>query len=130
MGSNHAHGFKYFFIFFLGASEIFIRARNSNPKKEHTVLIIYRQNTKSKNLTFKCLGLVLGVRVREMSHFHDEKFAFFYFEVRATFLKIFVGISDNILKKFGCLFVASRKRWWRSARTAAASIPTNFVRNP
>ena len=46
-----------------------------------------------------CVGL--GVRVPHGSLFHDEKLAFFDFEVRGTpkILKIFLGVPPKILKK-------------------------------
>ena len=49
--------------------------------------------------------VVLGVRVPATSLFHDEKFAFFDFEVRGTpkILKIFLGVPPKFLKKVGVL---------------------------
>ena len=52
-----------------------------------------------------CGCVVLGVRVPATSLFHDEKFAFFDFEVRGTpkDLEIFLGVPSKILKKVGVL---------------------------
>ena len=55
--------------------------------------------------------VVLGVRVPATSLFHDEKFAFFDFEVRGTpkILKIFLGVPPKILKKVGVLPAAAKR---------------------
>ena len=66
--------------------------------------------------------MVLGVRVPASSLFHEEKFAFFGFEVRGTpkIFKIFLGVPPKILKQVGVLPAAAKRL--RPCCTAASAV--------